>query len=127
MASTDELLAHLDKDPPTSVKFNDGDTFVGVYQRLEKGETAYGLCWIAVFVDDNGEERSVCLHGVLTDQLKKEQPKRVDRIAIRRLGKRKVESNDYVDWRVVSERQMGAGFDWGDVEGDDSFDSPPPF
>jgi hypothetical protein len=105
------------------VRLAEGETFVGTYLRLARGQTARGLRWIAVFRDEHGAERSLwLLHTVLISQLRKVEPRPGDLLAIRRLGTRTSATGaEYEDYRVSS----GRAFSWADVIPADADDTEP--
>jgi len=128
----DDLAGRLELDRPANLRLKEGERFIGTYCRLDRGYTAYGESWIAVFADDNGELHGLWLfHAALISQLKKIRPKPGDRIGIKYLGKRTGQSgNAYADYAVASSAEQE--FDWsdvpgGDAEGDGWADEPSPF
>jgi hypothetical protein len=143
----------LNETPPTTVKLADGDVFVGRWDHLERGESAYGPCFIAVFTEpdvsgllaeleipEGGKAAVWLFHEALLKRLQRLRPTKGERLAIKRLGKR-LGGNDrnYVDYSVVSERQQAGEIGWDEVEPPtgvfaeraaaavDNFDDNPPF
>lgn len=123
------LHDRLDEDPPVSIKLNDGDVFGGDWDHLERGESAYGPCLIAVFTDPDtskmlepveipkGGRASVWLfHEALLSRLKRLRPQKGDRIYIKRIGKA-TSGNDrqFVNYSVVSEREDAGEVTWDQV------------
>jgi hypothetical protein len=140
------LQDRLDEATPTAIKLKDGDVFTGVFNHLERGETDYGTCWIAVFTDpdvggmleppeipEGGTASLWLFHEALLSQFKKLRPEKGERIAVKRLGKRRGGNDrDYVNYSVVSENQQAGAFTWDEVdpttsESTGSFEDNPPF
>jgi hypothetical protein len=123
------LHDRLDEDPPVSVKLADGDVFVGTFDHLERGESAYGGCLIAVFtspdvsglleppeIPDGGRASVWLFHEALLSRLKRLRPAKGDRLGIKRLGKA-TSGNDrqFVNYAVASERDDAGEVTWEQV------------
>jgi len=123
------LQDRLDEDPPVSIKLNDGDVFVGTYDHLERGESVYGPCLIAVFTDPDTskmlepteipKDRQASLwlfHEALLSRFKRLRPQKGDRLGVKRIGKA-TSGNDrqFVDYSVASERDNAGEVTWDQV------------
>ena len=110
----------LDADYPESYRFEEeGQKLVGIFRRVDTGQTEYGETRILV-LEVEGKEVGVWLfHEALTSQLKKAKPKVGQQVGLKYLGKKQGKGRySYHNYRVVTEPQEGASFDW-DALGDD--------
>ena len=85
-----DLRAELEEytaEHPTSWRPKPGSILVGTILRYDRGESAYGLRWIAVLKEEEtGDPVSVWLnHKVLLEEFRRKRPKPGERIGIRRL------------------------------------------
>jgi hypothetical protein len=105
--------------PEAWIPEREGDEFVGVFRRLDRGHTSYGPCAIAVFAEDGtGADRAVWLiHTVLRNELRRVRPEPGELVCIRYLGKRQPVGGGpaYDSYRVVVDRE-GGGLSWDDLE-----------
>ena len=123
------LHDRLDEDPPILVKLADGDMFEGDWSHLERGETSYGPCLVAVFdspdvsgmleppeIPDGGRASVWLFHEALLSRLKRLRPAKGDRIGIKRIGKA-TSGNDrqFVNYSVASERDDAGEVTWEQV------------
>jgi hypothetical protein len=123
------LHDRLDTLPPTSVKLADGDVFVGTFDHLERGETSYGPCLVAVFdapdvsgmleppeIPDGGRASLWLFHEALLSRMKRLRPAKGDRLGVKRIGKA-TSGNDrsFVNYSVASERDDAGEVTWDQV------------
>lgn len=123
----ERLAEKVEQGYPESWRPEAGDTFVGVFQRLESGHTSYGPAWIAVLADvQSGEERSIwLLHTALRNQFKRHAPAPGELVAVKYEGKATSGSGQkYDNWTVRVDRSDKPA-NWAQVPGDNE-DSPAP-
>lgn len=116
----EQLAEKVDQGYPESWRPEAGDTFVGVFQRLESGHTSYGPAWIAVLSDvKTGEERSIwLLHTALRNQFKRHAPVAGELVAVKYEGKATSSTGQkYDNWTVRVDRSDKPA-DWSHVPGD---------
>jgi hypothetical protein len=102
-----DLRERLEAYFPAPVILEQGQSFVGVYERLERGWAEHrGPTWVLILRGNNGELHSLwLLHAALLNGLKRLRPKPGEQVGVRNLGKRKsATGSDYVDWRVAVDR-----------------------
>lgn len=89
---------------------------VGVFVRMEYGETEYGRHGIVVLRLMDGTMRSVwLLHNVLANEFARQRPHTGDLVAIRYLGEVSGEKRKYTGYRVEVERNTPQVIDWDAV------------
>jgi hypothetical protein len=111
-----DLRERLGADFPPPVILEQGQSFVGTYERLERGFAEHrGQTWVMVLRGEDGELHSLwLLHQALLNGLKRLQPKPGEMVGVHKLGKRKsATGSDYVDWRVLVDRQPPG---WDEVD-----------
>jgi hypothetical protein len=127
MSDTDytRLIEQVEQDPPMAwIASDDDPILVGTFVRLERGNTAYGSCFIAVLKTEDGTERSVWLiHAVLRNELTRFRPQPGELVAIKYLGKKTNSSgHPYVAYKVAVERDS-TPINWAALhEGDPTSD-----
>ncbi len=123
----------LGDDKPTSIKLSDGDVFIGTFDHIERGESAYGPCYIAVFsnpdtsgmlepptIPDGGSVSVWMFHAALLSQMKRLRPTKGERLGIKRHGKTTSGGDrTYVDYTVVSERTEAGEVGWDEIVTDE--------
>lgn len=117
----ERLAEKVNQGYPEAWKPNAGETFVGVFQRLETGHTSYGQAWIAILTDPaSGQERSIwLLHTALRNQFKRQAPAPGELVAVKYEGKTTSQSGmKYDNWTVRVDRGDTTP-DWSKVAGDD--------
>jgi len=115
-----DLRERLEADFLPPVILEQGQSFVGTYERLERGFAEHrGQTWVMVLRGEDGELRSLwLLHAALLNGLKRLRPKPGEQVGVRNLGKRKSGTgSDYVDWRVAVDRPPPS---WDDVDPGDA-------
>jgi hypothetical protein len=121
VSSSDRLrnaAALLDKDFPEAwIPQVEGDELVGVFARLEHGQTVRGPAWIVILTTEDGVERAVWLvHTALRNELQRQAPRPGEAVAIRYLGMKRTadDQNDFVAYRVAVDRDA-TSTDWSQV------------
>jgi hypothetical protein len=138
----------LNEPTPVAIKLKPGDVFAGDFDHLEKGETEYGTCWVAVFanpavdamleppeISEDGVASLWLFHEALLSRFKRLRPAKGDHIAVKHLGK-KMGGNgrEYNAYSVISDREQAGEFTWDEVDPlqpedrqTGPFNDPPPF
>jgi len=112
-----DLIAEAKAGYPESwIPKKKDEALAGKLVKVDKGNTAFGPCKIAVLETEDGTKRSVwLLHTTLVSQFEQANPSIGDIVAIVYLGqvKSKTEGHsDYHSYRVVSDGNEGGPIDW---------------
>jgi hypothetical protein len=125
-----KLRERLEEDPPTSIILKDGDVFVGTFNHIERGESAYGPCLVAVFTDpdvsamleppeipEGGRASLWLLHNALLKRMKRLRPAKGDWLGVKRLGKATSgNSRDFINYSVASENEQAGEVTWDQID-----------
>jgi hypothetical protein len=97
------------RDYPEAVILKEqGDSYTGVFKRLDKGNTRHGPRYIAVFEDvkDSSEKAVWLTHKALASQFSAKKVKSGELTTIvRGVEKESSKGYDYIDWRVEVDRE----------------------
>jgi hypothetical protein len=95
---------------------NDSE-FVGIYRKLKRAPSKFGMVPVAIFEEQSGTLRSVWLHHtVLKNALYELDPKPGELVLIRWMGREaKEDGTDYVNYRVAVDRPNDPGLSWESV------------